>query len=184
MIFALPSPYEGDFTICLSSHICTPNRIRTGISTLRGWPPKPISKIGAYNSVCQRTYLVLRKRFELSSHWLKIRVPKPIRRPEHNLAGNRGIEPIPHDRQSRILTVGPIAHYVTPARFELATPTLTYHYSFHYQNIGSPTQEPLVTAYFVCGLDSILTILKSCKWLLILANIKTCWTLITGRTFN
>ena len=35
--------------------ICTPNRIRTGISTLRGWPPKPISKIGAYISVCQRT---------------------------------------------------------------------------------------------------------------------------------
>ena len=27
---------------------CTPNRIRTGISTLRGWPPQPVSKIGAY----------------------------------------------------------------------------------------------------------------------------------------
>ena len=27
----------------------------------------------------------------------------------NELAGNRGIEPLPHDRQSRILTVGPIA---------------------------------------------------------------------------
>ena len=28
--------------------LCTPNETRTRISTLRGWPPKPISKIGAY----------------------------------------------------------------------------------------------------------------------------------------
>ena len=28
----------------------TPNRTRTGISTLRGWPPIPISMMGAYGA--------------------------------------------------------------------------------------------------------------------------------------
>ena len=31
---------------CVS--LCTPNETRTRISTLRGWPPQPISKMGAY----------------------------------------------------------------------------------------------------------------------------------------
>ncbi len=141
---------QGGFTVHCRylPMFCTPNRIRTGISTLRGWPPEPVSKIGAYFkeprlwrmnrtsvSMCLPTRRpaplddpqvltvfgmsltnpqVLGTGLEPAFTGLKGRLPQPVSRPQHiqyfnELAGNRGIEPLPHDRQSRILTIGPNA---------------------------------------------------------------------------